>query len=203
MRILIANKDLLTTKAIASYLSNFGYEVEVATSLNQIPELINYFNPEIVMLGYLLNPNGFMDWIRDLKQKIPAHCKQFVIFVPDISSFSLNSVRDLGIAGLIHYDDDISTLNNCIIQILNNDYYLSPKLRVKEQRSQASYPSLSILTKTEREIALRIANGESTKEIATNLFRSIETIQNHRKSIKDKLQIRGGKSTLLEFLKNN
>jgi DNA-binding CsgD family transcriptional regulator len=64
-------------------------------------------------------------------------------------------------------------------------------------------PRLSLeLTRSEREIARRIVQGQSAKEIAVSLFRSIETIQNHRKAIKAKLGISGGKFALLNYLKD-
>lgn len=47
----------------------------------------------------------------------------------------------------------------------------------------------SPLTSTEREIAIAIANGKSTKEIAAERFSSVHTITTHRKNIFRKLGV--------------
>jgi DNA-binding CsgD family transcriptional regulator len=56
-------------------------------------------------------------------------------------------------------------------------------------RSQ-SKPDLDPLTTREREVLKLIAEGKSSKEIASLLFISIRTVQNHRANIMKKLNTR-------------
>ena len=48
---------------------------------------------------------------------------------------------------------------------------------------------LSVLTKTETEILIDIANGMTTKEIAERRFSSFHTVNTHRKNIFRKLKV--------------
>lgn len=61
----------------------------------------------------------------------------------------------------------------------------------------------SFLSAAEWEVAIRILKGHSTRQIADYLFRSTETIQNHRKNIRHKLGVRGGKLALVNFLRDH
>jgi DNA-binding NarL/FixJ family response regulator len=47
----------------------------------------------------------------------------------------------------------------------------------------------SILTSREREVLQLIAEGKSTKQIATSLIVSVKTIETHRQQIMDKLNM--------------
>jgi DNA-binding CsgD family transcriptional regulator len=67
------------------------------------------------------------------------------------------------------------------------------------------YPRLELprelsLTAREIDVAVRIAAGESSKEIARRLNVSIRTVQFHRQSLRDKLDIVGGGLSLRHAL---
>lgn len=50
---------------------------------------------------------------------------------------------------------------------------------------------LQSLSKREREVLALVGRGLSTKEIATDLELSVHTVENHRRNIAEKLDIRG------------
>lgn len=62
--------------------------------------------------------------------------------------------------------------------------------------------STPALTRSERRVARLILEGLSSNVIAERLCNSEETIKNHRKKIREKLNIKGGKNTLVTVLKN-
>ncbi len=77
-----------------------------------------------------------------------------------------------------------------------NKIYLSPSIAegmIKDYIThipRESFSPFSLLTKREREILQLIAEGKSTKEIASLLFISIKTIETHRQNIMEKLDLR-------------
>ena len=82
----------------------------------------------------------------------------------------------------------------CIKQIRNAIYHLPP-----EPEIDVEY----ILTKTERIVAQKVAQGATTKEIASELFISPRTVETHRNRIRRKLGLKVGDETSLEkALKN-
>ena len=71
-----------------------------------------------------------------------------------------------------------------------NTRYLSQRtLEVILNQQRDEEVQLSILTETEKEIVKAIAQGKTTKEIASERFSSIHTITTHRKNIFRKLGI--------------
>lgn len=201
MRILIAKKNKLNAGSFAQYLGNLGHQVEIITSLHQTSSCIKTFGPDVVLLGYYLHPEGPVNWVKELIGDLPKSGVSYALLVPDQKPYQIREAMHAGVKGLIHYDDDIDALANCIETIVHDKHYLSPTLSTLLSQPMGKIPS-NLLTPSEIEIAKRVLNGQSTKEIAASLFRSIETIQNHRKAIKAKLGISGGKSALLTYLKN-
>lgn len=59
---------------------------------------------------------------------------------------------------------------------------------------------ISVLTETEMKIAVMVKNGMASKEIASVMFISLETVKAHRKNIRRKLKIHNTKHKLSEYL---
>ncbi len=79
---------------------------------------------------------------------------------------------------------------------LKLDVYLKEINRLKNQLT------ISKLSKTELKVIELLGQGSSTKEVANNLCRSFDTINNHRRSIFKKLEIHKI-SELVRFAKEN
>ncbi len=79
---------------------------------------------------------------------------------------------------------------------LKLDVYLKEINRLKNQLT------ISKLSKTELKVIELLGQGSSTKEVANNLCRSFDTINNHRRSIFKKLEIHKI-SELVKFAKDN
>ncbi len=73
-------------------------------------------------------------------------------------------------------------LSDRITNIVVNDYV---KLSTGEQPT-----AFTLLSAREREVLQLLAEGKSTKEMATRLNISVKTVETHRKQIMDKLDIR-------------
>lgn len=52
------------------------------------------------------------------------------------------------------------------------------------------------VTPTERKIAAKVAQGKTTEAIASEINRSVDTVKNHRKSLRKKLKLEKGHSLL-------
>ena len=62
-------------------------------------------------------------------------------------------------------------------------------------------PELIKLTPTEMEVCKYIGSGLSSKEIATMMYSSFDTIQTHRKNIRKKMGLSGRKTSLCTYLR--
>ncbi|NCC23654.1 MAG: PAS and helix-turn-helix domain-containing protein [Deltaproteobacteria bacterium] len=93
---------------------------------------------------------------------------------------------------------------------LQGDRYVRVLMRMatKNTSSHQSSPGvqenpLLRLTPTEQDICRLILQGATTREVAEVTHSAFETIQTHRKNIRRKLGLRGRKSSLQSFLRQN
>lgn len=99
-----------------------------------------------------------------------------------------------GAAGYLLKDTDVGELELAIRSVIEGKSYLTSAVsrQVVEnymQRLGNGTNALDILTPRQREILQLIAEGKSTKEIARTLSISVKTVETHRTSLMDRLQI--------------
>ncbi len=102
---------------------------------------------------------------------------------------------DAGAVGYLVKHCDFEELTGAIRSVLKGKIYLSPEISgtvIKDyiqKLSPADLPTASVLTQREREVLQLIAEGKATKQIASNLYVSVKTIETHRQRIMAKLGV--------------
>jgi DNA-binding NarL/FixJ family response regulator len=130
--------------------------------------------------------------------------RQIVAEVPKVKVLALSMHSDsqfvsemltAGVSGYLLKDCAFEELTRAIYAVFKNQSYLSPSIAhtvikdyVQQQSADESTAS-SILTAKEREVLQLIAEGHTTKQIASSLHVSVKTIETHRKKIMEKLNI--------------
>ncbi len=100
-----------------------------------------------------------------------------------------------GASGYLLKDAAFEELVEAIRVVVNNRVYLSPAIAatvVDECRRNTRHSensAYSILTEREREVLQQLAEGNSTKEVAGNLYVSVKTVETHRIHIMEKLDL--------------
>lgn len=123
-----------------------------------------------------------------------------VIITLSTAPSSLLPALESNIAAIIHFNDARKYFQ-----------YTYPKPTIEKVFiSETIYPAISViperghplttLTCIEQIVAAHIVLGLSSKEISEKIYRSFYTIKDHRKHIKEKLDITGGKSALMKYL---
>jgi DNA-binding NarL/FixJ family response regulator len=106
------------------------------------------------------------------------------------------SVRELlgaGALGCLARDSASNELIDAIRTVAAGRVYLSSRLAgalVSDYLHDPKAPRRKKLAPREREILRRIANGESTRQIAAALHIGTKTVETHRRRIMEKLQKR-------------
>jgi len=101
----------------------------------------------------------------------------------------------VGASGYLLKDSAFEELISAIHTVMANQPYLSPKITdvvVKEYLH--GFPKkestvFTILTAREREVLQLLAEGKTTKQIASALYISVKTIETHRQQIMEKLNM--------------
>lgn len=114
-----------------------------------------------------------------------------------------NKALDLGVTGYVLKDSAITEIVAGIKAVAAGQNYVSPALSTSllKRATRATTPpppGLDNLTPTERRVLKLIAEYKTSKEIATELFISIRTVEHHRANISTKLELKGSHA-LLKF----
>ena len=134
----------------------------------------------------------------DATREIVAENKDIKIIALSMHSdrrFVLEMLK-AGASGYLLKDSAFEELVTAVHTVMTGQSYLSPRITdivVKEDlhtlpRNESS--AFTILTQREREVLQHLAEGKSTKQIASTLNLSVKTVETHRQQIMDKLQIR-------------
>jgi DNA-binding NarL/FixJ family response regulator len=130
--------------------------------------------------------------------------RQIIAEVPKVKVLALSMHSDsqfvsemltAGVSGYLLKDCAFEELTRAIHAVFKSQSYLSPSIAhtvIKDyvqQQSTDEATASSILTAKEREVLQLIAEGRTTKQIASSLHVSIKTIETHRKRIMEKLNI--------------
>lgn len=97
----------------------------------------------------------------------------------------VNKMTEKKVNGVIYKSGDLNQLLEAITTVTSGRQYFCKKFRRSQNSMQVQN---QIISDRELEVLVQIAKGYSTKEIATNLFISENTVENHRKNLFHKLQ---------------
>ena len=144
----------------------------------------------------------------DVTQKLcESECKTRIILLTMHREKKLFlRALELGIIGYLLKDALVSEIQQAVFAVAGGSFYLSPDLSgllVEQTRGSQLEPEWKLqLTPAELGIMTLIADLKSNDEIATNLFISKRTVENHRVNISRKLGI-SGTNALLKFAVKN
>ncbi|MGD1074541.1 MAG: response regulator transcription factor [Thermodesulfovibrionales bacterium] len=156
-------------------------------------QLVKKLSPQIVIMDIAMRE---LNGIEATRQIIAEH--------PDIKVIALSMHSDrrfvsemlkAGAAAYLLKDCAFEELESAIRTVMKNKTYLSPAIAgvIIEnyiRSAPKSDPSVfSLLSDREREVLQLMAEGKTTKEIASHLVVSAKTVETHRMNIMTKLDI--------------
>jgi DNA-binding NarL/FixJ family response regulator len=116
-----------------------------------------------------------------------------------------NEALDAGVLGYILKDGAVTDILDCVRRVHAGQHYVSPQLsnalltrRARAEGLATARPGLATLTATERRVLALVADGRTSREIAEGMFISVRTVEHHRASIGQKLNLHGA-TALLRF----
>ena len=130
--------------------------------------------------------------------------QQILAHAPDVKIIALSMHSDkrfvvgmfkAGAAGYLLKDCAFDELEQAVKTVLADHTYLSPKIAtvvIKDYVPQVlteDTSAFSVLSAREREVLQLLAEGKTTKDIASDLFLSVKTIETYRQRIMDRLDI--------------
>lgn len=194
IRTLLVDDHLLVRASLRSLLDDFGgvQVVGEASDGRQALELVGEYRPELVLMDISMpGLNGL-----EATQRIGRDHPQVRVIVLSMHTSEQHVLQALraGARGYVLKGATPRELELAIDAVARGEIFLSPAIskHVVEsllRQNPAEVESVDQLTPRQREILQLIAEGHSSKEIAQLLNASVKTIESHRASLMERLDI--------------
>ena len=196
-RIMLADDHVLVRQGLRRILEGKA-DLEVVGEANDGLELLNLLNhlaPHMVILDIFMPNLRGIEAIHEIK-KIDPDVKVLILTMHKDKEY-LYLALSSGAKGYLLKEDADKELFSAIEKVRQGKTYISPYFSeqvvddlVQVGRGNAkSIFEIDPLTTREREVLKLIAEGKSSKEIAHILSISVFTVNNHRASIMEKLNL--------------
>lgn len=212
LRILLADDHEIVRRGLCALLQKHeGWEVVgEATDGREAVEKAKQLKPDVVILDVgMPNLNG-LDATRQLLQYDP-NFKVIVLTITD-SDQVIREALDAGARGFVLKSDAARDLVSAVDALQHKRMFFTPRvndlvlagfLDKGHVMSKSEAPSLPTLTAREREITQLLAEGKSSKEVASLLNLSTKTVETHRSNIMRKLSFHSIRDLVVYAIKNN
>ena len=196
MKILLADDHRLMREGLRALLEKEGLTV-VGEAVNgrEAITLARSLRPEVVVMDISMPELNGIDATRALAAELPQ---------VRVIALSMNSDRryvramfEAGAAGYLLKSAASSELVRAVRAVAQGQKYVSPAIAdviiegwVGQPHAQANPPSDRTLSSREREVLQLLAEGCSSKEIATRLDLALQTVETHRRQITAKTGLR-------------
>src|SRR3984957_4504583 len=198
LRILLADDHEIVRRGLRALLEKReGWEIcGEANDGREALEKAMQLKPDVVILDVgMPNLNG-LDTTRQLLQMDP-HFKIIVLTITD-SDQVIREALDAGARGFVLKSDAARDLVSAVEALQSKRMFFTPRvndlvlagfLDKGHAISRNDAPILPVLTAPEREVTQLLAEGKSSKEVASLLNLSTNTAEPHRSNIMRKLDI--------------
>lgn len=191
----IVDDHPLATSGVKSMLD--GYEnIEVKGIYHSAAALLdglNTFQPNVLLLDILMPGQSGKDLAPHIKQVHPS--VQIVALTSLDAPAMVSSMMRRGCSGYLLKDTDRQNLIDAIETVHTGKEFVDPSLKEKilanvlypHQEKESVVPEI---TKRELQILKLLAEENTTREISEKLFISFRTVENHRYSLLQKLDVK-------------
>ena len=205
IKVLIADDHHIFRKGLLSILAEDGNIKVVGEASNgdEALEMSEKMKPDIALLDIDMPGMSGLDVARKLKNENSSVKSVILTMHKDREYF--DEAMELDIKAYVLKDSIANDLIDCIKQVAEGEYYISPsisKYLVEKKKSGKEHTSIDKLTTAELQILRLISQNKTSTQIANELFRSIRTIENHRNNICLKLGLKGPHALLLFAIGN-
>lgn len=190
IRLVLADDHPVVREGFKALLERQGFQVVGEASNGQeAVELARKLRPEVAVLDLAMPILNGVEAARELLRVSPK-TKTILLTMHREDQYVLTAL-DAGVAGYILKTTAAKDLVQAIQQVCRGMAYLSPEISqtvVDAYRTNARLPA-ERLTPRERQVLQLVAEGKTTKEVATILGVSIKTADSHRARLMKKLDI--------------
>ena len=197
LRILLADDHKVVrqgTRALLSTVPEWEIVGEADNGRDAV-SLTSELKPDIVILDIGMPELNGLDATRQIKKKLPE--TEVLIFTGQETEELVHDVFDSGARSYIMKTDAADHLIDALKALSEHKHFFTSRISeivfaryIQGKKTIEGAPEKSRITDREREIVQLLAEGKSSKEIATILGISVRTVETHRAAIMKKLGLK-------------
>ena len=205
IRILLADDHTLFRQGVRTLLASetdmevVGEAADGSAAAERAAEL----KPDVVLLDIGMPGPGSFETTRQIKRNRPE-TKVLFLTMYDDEDYLLEGM-EVGANGYVLKDSPAIQLVAAVRDVYRGGSYLSPRMlsqlvndfRTRVKTSDRT-PRFASLTPREKEVLKMLAEGNSVKEVATQLVLSVKTVEAHKFNLMRKLDIHN-KAHLVQY----
>jgi DNA-binding NarL/FixJ family response regulator len=190
IRVVLADDHVLVRQGLKSLLEREKLQVVAEASDGQ--EAVRYsesLHPDITVLDISMPTLNGIDAVREMSRSCPK--TKTILLTQHEEEQYIREALEAGVRGDVLKSQAANDLVQAIQQVSRGQFYLSPGVSravVEAYRTKSQMPS-DPLTVRERQVLQLIAEGRSTKDVASLLGISVKTAESHRTRLMQKLDI--------------
>jgi two-component system, NarL family, response regulator NreC len=190
IRIVLADDHVLVRQGLKSLLEREGHQVVAeAADGQEALRLVDSLKPDVAIFDISMPVLNGLNAGREVARSFPK-TKAILLTQHDEEQY-VSEALDAGVRVYVLKSQAASDLLEAIRQVSRGQVYLSPGVSraVMDAYQGKSARPKEQLTSRERQVLQLIAEGKSTKEVATLLHISVKTAESHRTRLMQKLDI--------------
>jgi DNA-binding NarL/FixJ family response regulator len=195
IRVVIADDHQLFRAGLRMLLETIeGVEVVGEASEGQEAlRVVTRLRPRLALVDIAMPGLNGLEVAARIAKELPD-CRVIIVSMHTSEEYAVQALR-AGAAGYLLKDAARAELELAVSAVARGDTYLSPAMSkhvIADYRERlADMPDpLARLAPRQREVLQLIAEGNTSKEIASKLGLSVRTVESHRAQIMDRLGIR-------------
>jgi DNA-binding NarL/FixJ family response regulator len=203
--VLLGDNQFLTATGLRYLLNqklNYDKLDEVSNWLDLYKQIENN-NYELIILDYTTLGGNGLNEIDTLLGK--SRESKIILFASDSNPLRIKSMIEKGIMAYLTKECSELEILNALDSVKKGKRFYCSKILdviVNVSREDKYHPTLSILSRREREIFDLVIQGCSSVEMGEKLSLSIHTVNSHRKNINKKLNIKSTQELMLIAMEN-
>jgi DNA-binding NarL/FixJ family response regulator len=190
IRVLLADDHVIVRQGLKALLEKEGVNVvgEVANGREAV-QWVRDHNPDVAVLDLAMPMLNGLDAAREIL-KTSSRTKPILLTMYTEDHYVLEALR-AGVRGYVMKNHSREDLVRAIMQVARGEVYLSPGISEVVVQAYLNKSDLSSepLSTRERQVLQLVAEGNTSKKIATLLGLSVKTAESHRTRIMEKLDI--------------
>ncbi|MFZ5896091.1 MAG: response regulator [Myxococcota bacterium] len=202
MKILLVDDHRLIREALRYLLEQEAFVVMEANDGREALAIINREEFDVILMDICMPELNGIDATRRLLASNPG--LKIIGLSMHTDSRNVQAMFDAGAVGYVPKNAGTQLLLEALRTVMTGQRFISPELKGimseregpssegprSARRSPSGRPTLRPLTVREREVLQLLAEGKSSKEIASSLDIAMPTVETHRRQIAEKLGVR-------------